>query len=480
MRCTPVWPSADSAPRPGRARQASRPLQVVSTLAVLGTVVLGALYIVTDKTAHRVNAQKDGFVTVSPRVSLLSARRAPNTLSVVTRTGRLTRAVADFLPQVPAEGCATVDWMGYRIGEVRSANSYVPASATKVVVAAVALDVLGPTYTFETNVHAAIDPAGIVSDLYFVGGGDPVLIRAEYPATEKYPTSSGTSLESLADAVVAAGVKQVTGAVVGIDNKYDDKRYVDVWPDDFHSIEAGPLGALMVDDGMVMGAAMKPDDPAISAATELRVLLEARGIGVGALSRRDVGVYETPSIAKVTSAPLSDIVTEMMVNSDNNTAELLLKEIGFAKSGVGSTESGLKAVMEKLTEWKATKDVVLFDGSGLASENRMSCDVFQSLLARFDTSLPSMLALAGQSGTIRDAFTNQSLEGVLRGKTGTLNGVKSLVGYVPVDNTDPVIFSLMMNRTGIDNKSAYRPIWYAFANALSRAKATPRTDQLVP
>ena len=366
------------------------------------------------------------------------------------------------------------------MGEVRSSNAYVPASTTKIVTAAVALDILGPTFTFETHVHGAIDAAGIVGDLYLVGGGDPILVRSEYPPTEKYPTFSGTSLESLADAVVAAGVKQVSGAIVGIDNRYDDKRYVDVWPDEFNSIEAGPLGALMVDDGAILGTGLKPDDPAISAATELRVLLEARGVGVGALSRRDLSVNDTPSIAKVVSAPLTAIISEMLVNSDNNTAELLLKEIGLAKGGAGTTDAGLQVVMSKLADWKIDKNVVLFDGSGLASENRISCNVFMSLLTKFDTTLPSLMATAGQTGTIRDAFTDQPLNGLLRGKTGTLNGVKALVGYVPIDNTDPVIFSLVMNRTGIDNKSSYRPIWYDLADSLSRARATPRADQLVP
>ena len=462
------------------SRQSSRPLQVVTSLAVLGTLLITGLYVLADKTAHRVNAQKEGFVTTSPRVSLLSARRAPNTLSVVTRTGRLSRAVADFLPRVPTQGCVAIDWMGDRIGQLRSDSAYIPASATKMVVAAVALDILGPTFTFDTNVHGTVDSNGIVQDLYLVGGGDPVLIRAEYPGTEKYPTTSGTSLEALADAVVTAGVKQVTGSIVGVDNRYDDKRYIDVWPAEFHSIEAGPLGALMVDDGVVLGVDMKPDDPAVSAATEFRILLEARGIGVGGLSRRDSSFNDTVSIAKTTSAPLTAIVSEMLVNSDNNTAELLLKEIGLSKGGAGTTEAGLKVVMSKLAEWKVDKDVILFDGSGLASENRLTCDVFMSLLTRFDTTFPSLMAVAGQSGTIRDAFTDQPLDGILRGKTGTLSGVKSLVGYVPIDNTDPVIFSLMMNKTGIDNKSAYRPIWYALSDALSRAKATPRTDQLVP
>jgi D-alanyl-D-alanine carboxypeptidase/D-alanyl-D-alanine-endopeptidase (penicillin-binding protein 4) len=373
-----------------------------------------------------------------------------------------------------------VDWMGQRMGSLQPEKSFTPASATKVVTAAVALDVLGPTFTYSTNVYGTVDPSGSVNDLFLVGGGDPVLTRAEYPATEKYATINGTPLEKLADAIVAAGVKRIAGAVVGVDNRYDNKRYIDVWPDAFHSTEAGPLGALVVDDGLLMGNELKPDDPAISAASELRVLLEARGVGVGAVSRHDPTPPNGKPIASVSSAPLTQIIQEMLVNSDNNTAELLLKEIGFSAKKIGSTEAGLSTVREKLSQWKIGSDSQLFDGSGLASGNRISCNTFISILTRFDTVLPNLLAVAGVSGTIRDAFTNESVNTVLRGKTGTLNGVKSLVGYLPIENSDPVIFSLIMNRNGIDNQSAYRPIWYSFANALNRAKATPRPEQLAP
>ena len=170
----------------------------------------------------------------------------------------------------------------------------------------------------------------------------------------------------------------------------------------------------------------------------------------------------------------------MLVNSDNNTAELLLKEIGFASKGIGSTAAGLAAAKDQLAKWKLDKDVLLFDGSGLASDGRIPCDVFMSLLNTFSTSMPGLMAIAGETGTIRDTFDGTAVAGKLRGKTGTLNGVKALVGYLPVTNSDPVIFSMLMNKTGIDNQGTYRPIWYSLADVLNRASASPSVEQLTP
>jgi D-alanyl-D-alanine carboxypeptidase/D-alanyl-D-alanine-endopeptidase (penicillin-binding protein 4) len=316
--------------------------------------------------------------------------------------------------------------------------------------------------------------------LYFVGGGDPLIVRNEYVASEKYPTTSGTSLEKLADSLVAAGLRRVTGSVVGVDTRYDNLRFVDVWPQDFHFTEAGPLGALVVDDGVVLGQATKPDDPAVAAAIELQNLLNARGVLFGALPRHDVLPANIPEIASIQSTPLTAVVQEMMVNSDNNTSELLLKEIGFASKGIGSTAAGLAVVMEQLAKWKLDKDVLLFDGSGLASDGRVPCDVFMSLLNKFATVMPNLMAVAGETGTIRDIFDSTAVAGKLRAKTGTLNGAKALVGYLPITNSDPVTFSLLMNRSGIDNQGTYRPIWYSLADVLNRASASPSVEQLTP
>jgi D-alanyl-D-alanine carboxypeptidase/D-alanyl-D-alanine-endopeptidase (penicillin-binding protein 4) len=158
----------------------------------------------------------------------------------------------------------------------------------------------------------------------------------------------------------------------------------------------------------------------------------------------------------------------------------LLKEIGFASKGIGSTAAGLAAAKDQLAKWKLDKEVLLFDGSGLASDGRISCDVFMSLLNSFSASMPGLMAIAGETGTIRDTFDGTPVAGKLRAKTGTLNGVKALVGYLPVTNSDPVIFSMLMNKSGIDNQSSYRPIWYSLADVLNRASVSPSVEQLTP
>ena len=463
-----------------RSRQSANPLRSISILSIVGVLLFGGLYVTLSRTASRVAHKNDRLVTATPRVSLLSARRAPNTLSVITRTGKVSRAFAGFVSDVPAQSCVAVEWMGTRLGSLNPTKALIPASSTKLVIAAVALEILKPDFTYTTKVHGTLDVNGLASDLFFVGGGDPLLVRNEYVASEKYPTTSGTSLEKLADSLVAAGLKRVAGSVVGVDSRYDDKRFVDVWPQDFHFTEAGPLGALVVDDGVVLGLATKPDDPAVAAATELQNLLNARGVLFGALPRRDVLPSGVLELASIQSAPITSVIQEMMVNSDNNTAELLLKEIGFAASATGSTAAGLTAVKAQLVKWKLDKDVQLFDGSGLASNARIPCDVFMSLLNTFSATMPGLMAIAGESGTIRDSFDGTVAAGKLRGKTGTLNGVKALVGYMPVPNSGAVTFSLLMNKPGIDNQGSYRPIWYSLADVLNRASAIPSVEQLTP
>jgi D-alanyl-D-alanine carboxypeptidase/D-alanyl-D-alanine-endopeptidase (penicillin-binding protein 4) len=306
------------------------------------------------------------------------------------------------------------------------------------------------------------------------------LVRSEYVRTEKYPTLSPTSIESLADQLVAAGVRNVSGSVVGVDTRYDAVRFVDVWPDSFHLVEAGPLGALMINDGAVIGQETKGADPAISAAAEFTNLLSSRGVTVTGFPRHEALPSGSKALATISSAPFLSVLQEMLVNSDNNTSELVIKELGFVKTGVGSTAAGLAVVTETLKKWKVDAGVVLSDGSGLSGSNLVPCDTFMSVLNRFTDVLPPLLAVAGTTGTLSNIFVTHSVQGKLLGKTGTLSGVKTLVGYLPVEGGEPVVFSLLMNRNAIDNQGAYRPIWNALGNALDRAKSTPTVEQLSP
>lgn len=472
----------NSNPQSRQARRAKDPIKVVLGLGVLGALVLGSGYFVSSSVASRVTPLKSGAINQNPSVAVLSARRAPNTLSNNVRLGGLRRSLNSLQDRLPSNSCLTVDWLGETLISVRAKDALIPASAVKVLTAAAALDILGPTHTYKTDILATkTSTTGIVNDLYFVGGGDPLIVRNEYIANEKYKTVHGTSLETLADQIASTGIRQVNGSIVGIDSRYDEKRFVDIWPTDFHFTESGPLGALLVNDGVVVGNPIKPDDPAIAAATELRTMLLARGIIVMGETRHDTTVpAEATAVTSITSAPLPKILQEMLVNSDNNTAEMVLKEIGFVKKKSGSTAAGLEAVNEYFATKKLTPVPQVFDGSGLSSSDKASCASFMSVLNKQASELAPMLAIAGTSGTLVSAFEDSPMSGRLLGKTGTLSGVKSLVGYLPIEGGQPVVFALMMNSSGIDNKTAYRPIWNALGDALNKAKSTPRADQLAP
>ena len=463
-------------------RRAKDPLKVVVGIGVFGAALLGGGYFLTNAIASRVTPLHSGAISQSPSVAVLSARRTPNTLSNDVRLGGFRRSLASLQTQIPTNACLRVEWLGETLIDLRSNSEFIPASAAKILTAATALHALGPNFSYQTDVLATQSgTVGIVNDLYFVGGGDPVIVRNEYVASEKYKTINGTSLEVLADQIASTGIRQINGSIVGIDARYDDKRFVDVWPNEFHFTESGPLGALMVNDGVVVGNPIKPDDPALAAATELRQMLLARGISVMGDVRHDASVpSEATAVTSIKSAPLPQILNEMLVNSDNNTAEMVLKEIGYAKKKSGSTAAGLEVVKSYLAEQKLSPVPILFDGSGLSSGDKSSCNAFLTILNSNASALAPLLAVAGQSGTLSSAFEDSPMKGRLLGKTGTLSGVKSLVGYVPVEGGQPVVFTLLMNTPGIDNKTSYRPIWNALGNALNKAKSTPRPDQLAP
>ena len=463
-----------------RRRRAGNPLRFVLTVGGAGALVLACAWMYLDGLGSRAQSLAAAGEPNAPRRPVLSARRTPDTLSFLTRTRAVSSRIGEVTAILPKGACLNVNWLGQQMVSVATDAPLVPGSVMKLVTASVALEVLGPDHRFETAVRVTRNPDGSVADLFLVGGGDPVLTRDEYVATEKYPSFNNTRLEEVVDRIVAAGVTSISGRVVGVDTLFDAERYVPDWPASFHGVEAGPLGALMVSDGVVTGQPVKPDDPALSAAQELSALLAVRGVPVAAGAAHDVLPEGTQELFVQQSAPLSAVVQEMLVNSDNNTAELLLKHVGLARKGLGSTANGVSSAMEVLNEWDAAQGVVMVDGSGLSASNRLTCGAVMKILDREAKVLPALLAVAGETGTLRDLLTNTSAEGRLVGKTGTLSGVKGLAGYVPVEGEVPLEFSLLMNKTGIDNRSAYRPVWNRLAESVGRASGSPRPGDLAP
>ncbi|MFM8530054.1 MAG: D-alanyl-D-alanine carboxypeptidase, partial [Ilumatobacteraceae bacterium] len=155
-----------------------------------------------------------------------------------------------------------------------------PASTLKLIVAAVALQVLGPDYVFTTQVKAELID-GAVGSLYLVCCGDPLLAASWYPddaALNRFPQQPATSLDALAQAVVDAGVRQVGGNLIGDASRYDNELYVPTWPITFRAAQGGPIAGLVANDAAMYPSRTKTTDPAGGAAQELLRLLQDRGV----------------------------------------------------------------------------------------------------------------------------------------------------------------------------------------------------------
>jgi len=407
--------------------------------------------------------------------------------------GAFRSAVEGFAGDLNDTSCVSVTLDGVDVGAHNADLPLIPASNQKLLTGAVALEVLGPDHTYTTDVKGPAPVGGVVGgDVYLVGGGDPLLTSSTYPvAVDRYPVTDPTALDALADGLVAAGVTQISGAVRGDGSRYDDEYFAPSWSSDVHVVEAGPYDALLVNDARQTGDEFKAADPAEGAARELVQLLQARGVTVAG----GAGVGTAPAgagvLASVTSAPMSAVVEEMLGASDNNTAEMLVKEIGLVGAGAGTREAGLAVMDRTLTSW-GLSGFQLADGSGLSNDDRATCAVLAGVLARHtpEDALGAGLPVAGVSGTLADVFTDSAVAGRLRAKTGTLGNppydqdppaAKSLSGYLPVDGGGTIAFSLILNGSGtLADQGVYRPIWDALAATLAEYPAGPSPADLAP
>ena len=419
---------------------------------------------------------------------VLSVRRTPVALAADATRHEFDALLSNLVGQIDGDGvsCFAAALDGTPVAAAGAGRAVVPASNLKLVTAAVALDVLKPDSTFTTSMLGNLAGDTVNGDLFFVGGGDATLSDTGYPSADpkhsyQIPVQPFTKLDDLADKIVAAGVRHVTGRLVGDESRYDTERYNPKWAADIVGVEAGPLSALLVDDGKVAFTDRLPaDGPPLAAARHLSDLLEARGVTISGGVATGTAPPGTPLVTDIQSPALSDVVKEMLTTSDDNTAELMVKELGFKVKGVGSTEQGLEVVRETLTSWGVPMDgVELFDGSGLSDVNHVTCELIMAVLGRSGVGEPLYegLAIAGQTGTLAAQFGGTPVVGVLRAKTGTLHNARSLSGYVP--SGDRLLrFSLVINGEGAEKKA--EPLWTELAHDLATIPAAVDPATLAP
>ena len=460
--------------------------RAATSLLVAAVVVFVPLYSAWQVASTAANVATPRSTTLpigtAPVEPVFSVRRIAQTVAIDARVAKVRARLTSVSANMPEASCLLVRADTRLVADVRSSAPVVPASNMKLLVAAAALDVLGADFRYETQALGVREGNTVVGNLWLVGGGDPLLSTRGYPATQQYPTISPTFLDSLADEIAASGITTVAGSVVGDESRYDDERYVPTWGDGIRAIEAGPLGALLVNDGIILGEPLKPANPAVGAATVFTRLLQERGITVLGAARAGTAPTGTAVLAKLASAPLAQVVVDLLTNSDNNAAELLLKEIGLARRQTPTRTSGLQVMAEALeNRGIATAGLSFADGSGLDGGNTVTCSVLVALLDSFgvESVIGQGLALAGTTGTLRDVLKSGPAAGRVRAKTGTLRNVKSLSGFYPVQD-GAITFAFVLNGGGVSNQSVYRPLWDDMMKAFGAYSATPLADELLP
>ena len=183
---------------------------------------------------------------------LLSFRRVPGLMARDLNGSAFGQQAQAFADTLDATSCLVVALDGVPVASHNPDLPVIPASNQKLLVGAAALAALGPDFTFTTDVRAATPPSGgvVAGDLYLVGGGDPLLTTDDFLGSNitLHEVINQTSLDTLADAIVAAGVTQVQGGIVADGSHFDDEFFRPSWSDDIRAIEAGPIDALLVND----------------------------------------------------------------------------------------------------------------------------------------------------------------------------------------------------------------------------------------
>lgn len=299
-----------------------------------------------------------------------------------------------------------------------------PASNEKLPLTYALLTALGPGMRIDTDVAATGDRNGLTltGSLYLVGHGDPSLSSAD--------------LAKLAAAVRATGIRRIAGGVIGDESVFDTLRTARGWKPSFYIKESPPLSALVVDRAHYADHVSR--DPALAAALLFRDALHKVGISVlGSVSVGELPV-DAITVASTYSPPLQALIRFMNQQSDNFTAEMLLKQLGLLQSEQGTTAAGAQMVTRLLgADGIPMQGVRFVDGSGLSLQDRLTADALVAILQALynDPALRPVLLrslpVAGKTGTLARRMKSPPLRGNVVAKTGTTSEASALAGFIP-------------------------------------------------
>ncbi len=320
--------------------------------------------------------------------------------------------------------------------ELDPGMSMIPASITKIVTGATAYAKLGANYSIPTIVYTDdndIKDGVINGNLYIKGFGDPDL-------------NSG-DIQTLAAEITKKGIKEITGNIVADESYFDDNYY-------------GLSGVYKGDTGpsywpYVSALCLDKSSGSVSAGNSLSSALSGLGVSVQGTVISGITPTGAKEVAQISHA-IYDVLAYMLKESDNHSAITMFKLLGAKfKSTPGGLAEGQEVVNSFLGELGIDRySFEILEGSGLTRYNKVNAEMYIKILKymyddrfTFDYFMNS-LSIAGKDGTLRKRMIGTEAEGNVYAKTGTINSVSALSGYVIDKDSEILIFYIVMNGFG--------------------------------
>ena len=403
--------------------------------------------------------------------------------------------IDEYINQLPAG--ANLAFMAQKVGsptpeiDYHSQQMALPASTQKVITALAALLQLGPDFRFTTTLETKGSLSGgiLKGDLIARFGGDPTLKRQD--------------IRNMVATLKKAGVQRIEGNVLIDTSIFASHDKAPGWPwNDMTQCFSAPPAAAIVDRNcfsISLYSAQKPgsqvrtlargsseaqyceldvvpgdlnrytltgclpqrseplplafaiQDGASYAGAILKAeLTDADITWSGTLLRQTLANEPGTVLASTQSAPLHDLLRIMLKKSDNMIADTVFRTIGHARFGVpGTWRAGSDAVRQILRQQAGVDlgNTIIADGSGLSRHNLIAPATMMQVLqyiAQHDNALNfiSMLPLAGHDGSLqyRAGLHQAGVDGKVSAKTGSLQGVYNLAGFITTASGQKMAF----------------------------------------
>ena len=296
----------------------------------------------------------------------------------------------------------------------------------------------------------------IDGDLFIKGFGNSVLTSED--------------IDTMAMALREKGIKKVTGNIIGDDSYFDEVYTRDDWiKDEKANVKLPPISALVVDRNRSIVYRKRGrynrryvgyvNNPPLNAAVILKEKLKSNGIQVNGTAEKGVTPPNTINLAE-SKILLRDLIRLINKHSDNFLAECLFKTIGAVSSNnQGNSFYSTQAILNFIDDNGIySKGTAVVDGSGISRFDQITPGAIVGLLEKMYFDLVNFkdfynsLSIAGVDGTLRHRLNETFAENNFHGKTGTLNGVCSLSGYLTTKRHDDIILSIFFDfKKGSEN-----------------------------